>query len=227
MDRLTVGGYGMVAITGDAWINERAQEILTHGLPRLPKLPRPPRLLVRRFDPSQARDPRNGKWISIGGGVDVPDLGALFSLDNFVEYDKHYHVFDETSVDIGGDYSLAAISMKDGDTQIAVDTKSHRYVLADADADGMRSFADTCEKMLDSFDKIDQADLDSAGPGELVDHLTWDGTIQVGYDAAGDFRITATDTEQQVPLPELTPEQVQQLIDALIEQADNADKQEE
>lgn len=28
--------YGTVAITGNEWINARAQEILTHGLPDLP-----------------------------------------------------------------------------------------------------------------------------------------------------------------------------------------------
>lgn len=31
--------YGTVAITGDTWINERAQEILTRGLPPLPVMP--------------------------------------------------------------------------------------------------------------------------------------------------------------------------------------------
>lgn len=221
-----MGGYGTIAITGDTWINERAQEVLTRGLPRLPPLPRPPRLLVRRYNPSQARG-HDGKWISIGGGVDVPNFGALYKLGNFEEYDRTYGVFDESSVSVGGDYSFAAISMLNGDTQIAVDTKSHRYVLADTGVAGMRDFADTLERMLESYHDADQEKLDSAGPGELVDHQTWDDTIQVGYDVAGDFRITGEDTGEEVPLPELSPEQVQQLIDALREQADNAEQQEE
>jgi hypothetical protein len=70
MDGLVVGGYGMVAITGDAWINERAQEILTHGLPALPSE-------VRSFDPSlHPHDPHNGEFIDTPGGA-VKDLLKL------------------------------------------------------------------------------------------------------------------------------------------------------
>lgn len=241
--------YGAVAITGDAWLNERAQAVLDAGLPTLPllpgepkssvrharrqrrrpivRLPRLPRLLVREFNPAlHPHDPRNGRWISIGGGINAPDFGALYKLDNFEEYDKTYDVFDESSVNVG-DFSFTAISMQNGEAQLAVDTESHRYVLSDTDAAGMRDFADTLEKMLESFEGIDQETLDSAEPDELVDYLTWDDGIQIGYDAAGDFRITTTDTDEQIRLPELTPEQIQELIDALIEQADNAEQQEE
>lgn len=54
-------GYGTVAISADAWINERAQGILTAGLPALPLLPGE----TRRFDPSQPRD-EHGRWSLVG-----------------------------------------------------------------------------------------------------------------------------------------------------------------
>jgi len=180
-------------------------------------------IAMRRFDPHQARNSHTGEWIHIGGGVDVPDFGALYNLDDFDNYEKLYDVYDETNVE-----GFTAISMLNGEAQIAFDTESHRYVLADTDAAGMRDFADTMERVLESYDQIDFDDLGEVEPGELVDYLTWkDGEIQIGYDQAGDFRITSTDTDTKVPLPELTPEQVQELIDALREQADNAEEQEE
>jgi hypothetical protein len=174
--------------------------------------------VTANFDVHEPRD-HHGKWIDIGG-VDVPDLGALHNLDNFDLYESTYDVHDESSVD-----GFAAISMTNGDTQVAFDSDTHRYVLADTDPQGMRDFADTLDHMLESYHTVD---LNEAGkdtsPGELVDYETWDdGDITVGYDASGDFKVTHTDTGHEVNLPELTAEQVTELIDALREQADAAE----
>lgn len=174
--------------------------------------------LTAAFDVHQPRD-HDGKWTDIGG-VSVPDLGALHKLDNFDSYDNTYEVNDEVSVD-----GFTAISMTNGDTQVAYDTDSHRYVLADSDSDGMRDFADTLEHMLESYE---QTDLDEAGQdaglGEFVDYETWDdGDIRVGYDAAGDFHVVSADTGHEVNLPELTADQVEELIQALRDQADEAE----
>lgn len=56
-----MSGYGMLAITANTWINERAQEILTHGLPPIPAMPGE----MRRFDPTEARD-EHGRWSLVG-----------------------------------------------------------------------------------------------------------------------------------------------------------------
>jgi hypothetical protein len=56
-----MSGYGTLAITADAWTNERAQAILTAGLPPLPGAE------LRSFDPTEQRDD-HGRW-SLGGGI--------------------------------------------------------------------------------------------------------------------------------------------------------------
>src|ERR1043165_2201938 len=93
-------GYGTVAITGDAWINERAQKILSAGLPSLPQLPGE----MRRFDPSQPRD-EHGRWSVIGAIFKV--AAGTFRLEHHGDrrvslHDEHGGSLDLTGADLVG-----------------------------------------------------------------------------------------------------------------------------
>ena len=183
------------------------------------------RTALRHFDPTQPRNPHTGEWVHIGDGINVPDLGGVFDLDHFEKYEELYHVSDESKNIVG----FTAISMKNGEAQIAFDTDTHRYVLADTDAPGLRDVADTLETLLDEYEnRFDPMDGTEYRPGDLVDYFdTADGAIRIGFDQAGDFKITATDSGNKIDFPELNPDQVRELIDALHEQADNAEENEE
>lgn len=177
----------------------------------------------RGFDPHQPRDPHNGKWITTGGvlGALIPDDANLFDTEkDWHRYDELYDVLDETAVS-----GFAAISMANGEAQVAFDDGNHRYVLADTDPAGMRDLADTIDRLVEEFDNADEGDLELS-PNGLADWLTWGEDIQVGFDLAGDFRFTGKDAEgKEFSLPELSTEDAAKFADALREQADQADAQ--
>lgn len=200
---LTPAGPGDVAITADPWINEQAQRVLTFGLPKLPA--------VRRFDPSQPRGP-DGQWI----GLDLPDVGNLFGGDAWGE--RFDNELDERSV-----AGFAAVALDNGETQVAFDRGNDRYVLFEGDSDTMRSFADFVASMHDDAQSMDGSEEND--DNGLVDSLPWsdDASVSVGYDVAGDFRITHADGHgNEVAFPELSSQEVGQLVEALHEMAQAA-----
>jgi hypothetical protein len=69
-----MSGYGRVAVEGGAWLRERAQRVLTRGLPALPSLPQ-----VRRFNPAEPRD-SEGRWSDGPGGVVANAAGDVLDL---------------------------------------------------------------------------------------------------------------------------------------------------
>lgn len=178
----------------------------------------------RHFDPHQPRDPHSGKWITTGGilGALLPDDANLFDTEkDWHRYDELYDVLDETAVS-----GFAAISMANGEAQVAFDDGNHRYVLADTDPAGMRDLADTIEKLAEEYHNS-AGDLETS-PNGLLDYLPWgeDEELVIGFDAAGDFRFTAKDADgKPFDLPELTIEQAQEYADALNEQAGQAEAQ--
>ena len=182
------------------------------------------------FDPSlHPHDPHNGKFVTTAGvlGALLPDDANLFDTEkDWHRYDELYDVLDEMAVS-----GFAAISMANGEAQVAFDDGNHRYVLADTDPAGMRDLADTIEKLADEFENHFDPTEDPGSEykvGDLVDYLPWgeDEELVIGFDAVGDFRFTAKDADgKPFDLPELTIEQAQEYADALREQADTAEEQ--
>lgn len=170
---------------------------------------------LRTFDPHQPRRP-DGEW----AGLNLPDVGNLFKGDAWGE--RYDNTIDERSVG-----PFVAIGLEGGETQFAFDHGSDRLVLAETDANGMRSFADLLQRARDDADAMDGTEENDDDNG-LVDDLSWDedDTISIGYDAAGDFKITKATGEDWTNLPELSDEEIGQLIEALHDMAQVAEDDE-
>lgn len=186
------------------------------------------RSIASHYDPQQFRDPQSGKWVHMGGGFHLPHTNLFGDKANsWDDYERVYEVLDESTVG-----SFTAISMTNGETQVAFDDstdgESHRYVVADGGPDDLRELADIIDRLLDGQAEAlgdDDVEPDSTG---LVDYLPWGegrlGSTQVGYDRSGDVRFTVTDTSgKTVPLPELSADEAAEFADALRTQAQAAE----
>lgn len=160
-------GYGTVALSGYEWLDERAQRVLTHGLPDLPAEPQ-----VRRFNPTEPRD-SEGRWSNGPGGGAAGVLKDALKLAEKIDLKSDERLIASSKVDgESGGIRMALIDRR-GTPALRIGVGSEGYGKADRsggiaawDGNPTRSALSSADrKRLDEEENTLDEEYGSASPG--------------------------------------------------------------